>query len=177
MDKYEGKGNQGVLLIGENAQGSSHLIKLLEGHGCHCSFATSHQEACLLLSTQCFDLVLGPTRLRECSNFPLLNLLEGSNVTMFYFQLVEDGCWWLPALRSGRRCFGSHALRPSDFVVSLNEVIAELRAVRLASVENEPALVSVPARPSRPATSFMVERRACSCWSQPASWASLCLTA
>src|SRR5580658_4881151 len=117
-----------ALLIGENSQGSSHLVKLLEGHGCQCSFATSYQEACSLLGTRHFDLVLSPIRLRECSVFPLVDFLAGSDVTMFYFQLVEDGCWWLPALRSGQKCFGSHALRPSEFVVSLSEIVAELWA-------------------------------------------------
>jgi CheY-like chemotaxis protein len=131
-----------ALLIGESCQGSAHLVKLLEGHGCECSFATSYQEACSLLGARPFDLVLSPIRLRDCSIFPLVGLLQGSGVTLFYFQLVEDGCWWLPALRSGRACFGSHALRPSEFVVSLNEIVAELRAGSRAPAENQPALAS-----------------------------------
>ena len=131
-----------ALLIGENSQGSSHLVKLLEGHGCECSFATSYQEACSLLGTQPFDLVLSPMRLRDCSVFPLVSLLDGSDVTLFYYQLVEDGCWWLPALRSGQKCFGSQALRPSEFVVSLNEVIAEIRSGSRVAAEDQPTLVS-----------------------------------
>lgn len=131
-----------ALLIGESCQGSAHLVKLLEGHGCECSFATSYQETCSLLGTQPFDLVLSPTRIRDCSIFPLAGLLEGSDVTLFYFQLVEDGCWWLPALRCGRKCFGSYALRPSEFVVSLNEILAETRVGSRLPVENQPALVS-----------------------------------
>lgn len=136
-----------ALLIGENSQGSSHLVKLLKGNGCECSFATSYQEACSLLGTQPFDLVLSPMRLRDCSIFPLVSLLDGSGVTLFYFQLVEDGCWWLPALRLGEKCFGSHALRPSEFVVSLNEVIAEIRSGSRVPAEDRPALVSA-AQPS-----------------------------
>jgi DNA-binding NtrC family response regulator len=131
-----------ALLIGENSQGSSHLAKILEGRGCDCRFATSYQEACSLLDTQHFDLVLSPLRLRDRSIFPLASLLEGSSITLFYFQLVEDGCWWLPALRSGRKCFGTHALRPSEFVISLNEIIAELQVESRGSAENEPELVS-----------------------------------
>ena len=131
-----------ALLIGENSQGSSHLVKLLEGRGCECSFATCYQEACSLLGTQPFDLVLSPMRLRGSSVFPLVSFLDGSAVTLFYFQLVEDGCWWLPALRSGEKCFGSHALRPSEFVVSLNEVIAEIRSRSRAPAEHQPVLVS-----------------------------------
>jgi hypothetical protein len=130
-----------ALLIGESRQGSAHLVKLLEGHGCECSFATSYREACSLLGARPFDLVLSPIRLRDCSVFPLVGLLQGSDVTLFYFQLVEDGCWWLPALRSGRACFGSHALRPSEFVVSLGEIVAELR--RVASTGRKPAGVDL----------------------------------
>lgn len=133
-----------ALLIGENSQGSSHLAKLLEGRGCKCSFATSYPEACSLLDTQSFDLVLGPLRLRDSSIFPLVGLLEGSNVTLFYFQPVEDGCWWLPALRRGRRCFGSDALRPSEFVVSLNGIISEMRVESQVPAENQPGWVSSP---------------------------------
>jgi CheY-like chemotaxis protein len=131
-----------ALLIGENPRGSSHLVKVLEGHGCDCSFATSYQEVYSILGTQHFDLVLSPLRLRDCSMFPLANLLERSNITLFYFQLVEDGCWWLPALRSGRKCFGSHALPPSEFVISLNEIIAQPWAESRVSPENQPASIS-----------------------------------
>jgi CheY-like chemotaxis protein len=133
-----------ALLIGENSQGSSHLVRLLEGHGCECSFATSYEEACSLLGTQLFDLVLSRLRLRDSSTFPLVGLLEGSGVTLFYFQLVEDGCWWLPALRSGQKCFGSHALRPSEFVVSLNEIIAEMRVQSPVPADDQPAWPSTP---------------------------------
>jgi hypothetical protein len=131
-----------ALLIGENAQGSSHLAKLLQERGCTCSFATSYREACSLLNGERFDLVLSPTRLRDCSIFPLLSLLEGSCVTLFYFQLVEDGCWWLPALRSGRKCFGSYALRPSEFVVSLGEIIDDIHEGSQDTVNAHPASVS-----------------------------------
>jgi hypothetical protein len=116
-----------ALLIGENAQGSLNLIKRLEGYRCECRFVTSYQEARSLLKFQRFDLVLSPMRLRGSSLFPLVNQLEGSQITLFYFQAVEEGCWWLPALRSGRNCFGSCALRPSEFIVSLGQIMDEIQ--------------------------------------------------
>jgi hypothetical protein len=116
-----------VLLIGENSQGSSYLIKRLEGQGCKCTFATSYQDAVTLFSIQDFDLILSPMRVREKSVFPLIGLLERSRTTLFYFQPVEEGCWWLPALRFGRNCYGSYALRPSEFVASLDVVIDEIQ--------------------------------------------------
>jgi len=113
-----------VLLVGENAQGSSYLAKRLQG--CECEFAVSYQEACSLLRAQDFDLVLSPMRLRDGSLFPLLGLLDGSGNTLFYSHAVEKGCWWLPALRHGHNCFGSSALRPSEFVAMLDGTIEEI---------------------------------------------------
>jgi hypothetical protein len=133
-----------ALLIGENSQGSSHLARLLGSHGFECCFASSYWDACALLGTRQFDLVLSPMRLRDSSIFPLVGLLEGSEVTLFFFQLVEDGCWWLPALRSGRLCFGTYALRPSEFVASLNEVIEEVRAQLPMAEILQPVLASGP---------------------------------
>ena len=89
-----------ALLIGESPQGSSHLAKRLQERGCECEFAVSYQEARSLLGAQHFDLVLSPMRLRDVSLFPLICLLDRSNITLFYFHAVEDGCWWLPALRA-----------------------------------------------------------------------------
>jgi DNA-binding NtrC family response regulator len=116
-----------ALLIAENAHGCSYLANRLQGHGCDCSFATSYQEACSSLQSHGFELVLSPTKLRGITVFPLIDLLEGSTVTLFYSHAVEQGCWWLPALRHGEKCFGSSALRPREFVSVLDKVIAEIR--------------------------------------------------
>jgi DNA-binding response OmpR family regulator len=146
-----------VLLIGENSQGSSFLIKRLEERGCKCTLATSYQDAITRLSSQDFDLVLSPMRARERSVFPLIGLLERSRTTLFYFQAVEEGCWWLPALRFGRNCFGSNALRPSEFMASLDVVIDEIQKARSAAakstastMQSSPAALPWPNR--RPAT-------------------------
>ena len=133
-----------VLLIGENSQGSSYLVKRLEGYRCECGFATSYQEACSLLKLQSFDLVLSPTRLRDSSLFPLVNQLEGSRTTLFFFQAAEESCWWLPALRSGRNCFGSCALRPNEFITSLGQIMGEIQADSPSLAEHKPRAASAP---------------------------------
>lgn len=122
-----------ALLIGENAQGSSYLAKRLQGRGLECSFARSYEEASSLLRAQTFGLALSPMRLRDGSLFPLIGLLHGSDITLFYYYAVEDGCLWLPALRHGERCFGSSAFRPSEFVVALDQAIEEILFERQAS--------------------------------------------
>ena len=112
-----------ALLIGETHQGSSYLARHLQERSCECECASSYQEACWLLRTQDFDLVLSPMRLRDGSLFPLIALLDGSGITLFFSHAVEDSCWWLPALRHGQNCFGSSALRPSEFAAALDEAI------------------------------------------------------
>jgi hypothetical protein len=121
-----------VLLIGENSQGSLHLIKRLARRGCDCRFATSYRDAISLLTAQDFDLVLSPTRIADSSVFPLVGVFKGSRTTWFCFLAVEEGCWWLPTLRFGQECFGSNALRPREFVSSLDLVIDEVQASAVA---------------------------------------------
>jgi hypothetical protein len=125
-----------ALLIGESRQGSSYLAKRLQERGFRCEFATSYEEIRSLIRAQRFDLVLGPTKLRNVSLLPLLDWLAGSTATLFYSQAVEEGCWWLPALRHGERCFGSCALRPSEFMSALDETISEVIS-RLKALSSE----------------------------------------
>jgi hypothetical protein len=116
-----------VLLIAKSPQGSSYLTERLVKKGCGCEFASSLAEAASRIRANDYDLVMSATRLRDGGAFPLMDLLEGSDTALFYFHAVEEGCWWLPGLRWGRRCFGSSALRASDFVPILDEVIDEIR--------------------------------------------------
>lgn len=134
--KYTNATDPRVLLIGDTAQGSSYLVKHLEGHTCKCWFAASYQEAVSLIGLHTFDLVLSPMRVRDISVFPLIGLLVRSRTTLFYFQSVEKGCWWLPAVRFGRECFGSYALRPSEFIPCLELIIDEVEAARPTVAES-----------------------------------------
>ncbi|MGH9679454.1 MAG: hypothetical protein ACRD4Y_05855 [Candidatus Acidiferrales bacterium] len=112
------------------------MAKRLEGRGCTCKFASSYQEAVAMYCYHDFDLVLSPTKVRERSTFPLLSLLERSRTTLFYYLSVERGCWWLPALHLGRKCLGSYAMRPSEFIASLDVLVDEIRAGSQASAKS-----------------------------------------
>ena len=96
-----------VLLIRKGQTGHSPLSNRLARRGCQCLFATSSQEIGPLLASHHCDLVLGPVRLDGDSLYPLISHLHGSRTTLFYYLIVEDGCWWLPAVWMGANCFGA----------------------------------------------------------------------
>jgi len=123
-------GKPKALLVGEKPLLRSNLAKHLEGRGCECVFAASYDEACARLRSEPCDLVLSPMRLGGMTLFPLMDLLDGSEATLFYFHLVEEGFWCLPALRQGHRCFGSSALRHAEFLSQLDELIDRLQMSR-----------------------------------------------
>jgi hypothetical protein len=143
--------NVKALLIQERLQGSGQLEKYLRACGCECHRAGSYKEACYLLGVDEFDLVLSPMRLPDTSLFPLLNLLNGSRITLFYWLAVDGGCLWLPALRHGQNCFGSSTLSTGKFVLELETVIKEIRTEASAGdtqpvVANElPGALATPA--------------------------------
>jgi PleD family two-component response regulator len=128
-------GKPKALLVGEKAVRRSSLQEHLEGKGFECSFASSYDEARSQLSGQAFDLVFSPLRLSGMNLFSLMELLEGSEVTLFYFHAVEQGFWCLPALRQGQRCFGSSGLRPNEFLAHLDELIDSIHRNRRGALE------------------------------------------
>lgn len=121
------------------------LVGHLQAQGLGCEFASSSQEALSLVRIYHFHLVLSPIRLRDSSLFFLMDVLDGPEVTLFYFQAVEKGCWWLPAIRCGRPCLGSPALRPGEFTAVLDAVIDEVRFGLVGSTMNAEAVACTAA--------------------------------
>jgi hypothetical protein len=116
-----------VLLIGDNAQVFSLSLPRLEEDSCECYFAKSQEEvACLLEHTQ-FDIVLSTRTLRGTGTGGLGGLLWGGRSSLFYALRVEIDCWWLPVLQRGQECFGRPALRTSEFMSALDDVIREIK--------------------------------------------------
>ncbi len=120
LDVWRGLGAQlaaevEVPLVGEGAKGSSFLLQRLEERRCQGYFATSFQEACLLLGQQSFDLLLSTIRLQNGAICLLIALLGASRGSFFYSHPVEDSCWWLPVVKHGQTslghlCFGRENL-------------------------------------------------------------------
>jgi len=141
-DKGSEVGRVSVLLIGKSARGSSSLSNRLRKRGCDCRTAISRQEVCQLLDNYSFDLVLSPIRLNGESLYPLIGWLVGSATTLFFSQKVENGCWWLPALRFGTNCFGAPALHPREFGITLDNLLGELQRRLREDAETRPAIAS-----------------------------------
>ena len=113
-----------VLLIGEAEKGSSYLRAQLESRGCSCWFGRSTKESIALFGRHSFHMILSTSPLHQGD--PLLAELGDSNCTVYCTHSVEDGSWWLPLVRAGRKCSGAPALRPSEFVNVLDGLVTEI---------------------------------------------------
>lgn len=109
-----------VLLLGDEAS-TSWLRMYFAQRGFHCSRAES--IACRPRLGN-YRLILN-TKPRRIPHSSLLELeTEGRNI--FSALPVENGCWWLPIVREGCRCFGQPALRSREFGQILDEILGEV---------------------------------------------------
>lgn len=108
-----------VLLVGQNTKNSPHLLEWLHGKGSRCQFAQSYRDACDLIPSTQFDLVLSEYQLPDRTAFPLMDWLEGSSATLFFSTRVENGSPWLKMLDQGRRCVGAPLVRSGDLTRAL----------------------------------------------------------
>ena len=111
-----------TLFISDNQRGCWHLARHLERLGCNCWFASTTEEVRSLLGQRSFRLVLStrPVTARG----PLMQMLRAPNRFVFYSFPVEDSCLWfqaIPDILHGPRV---SALRPSEFMSILDDLIA-----------------------------------------------------
>jgi CheY-like chemotaxis protein len=115
-----------VLLVGQNFQGSRTLTDRLHRWKFQCHFASDTRTAADLLGSHPVDLVLSHTQLPDGTGFGLLRTLARLPVSAFLCFPVENGCLWLPAIDGGKACLGLPALRPLEFVRTLDEMSRRL---------------------------------------------------
>jgi hypothetical protein len=120
-----------ILLVAGSPMGVSFLAARLRRWECEIDFASSCKEASTFVSDRRFDLVLSEYRLRDGSSFPLAASLIGSSTTLIYSYPVETNCWWLPAVKNGQSCWGSLAMRPSEFIAFLDDILKEICTPRV----------------------------------------------
>jgi hypothetical protein len=117
-----------ILLVAGSPMGVSFLAARLEKWACEIHFASSRIEADAFVSSHRFDLVLSEFGLWDGNSNSLAGSLIGSNATLVYSYPVETGCWWLPAVKNGQSCWGSLAMRPSEFIGFLDDFLKEIRS-------------------------------------------------
>lgn len=137
-----------VLLVGESRRSFFHLAKRLERLQCRCRTATSYPEAKRLIGEEKPDIVLSVVPAHQISVSMISKNLRGSKASFFYGHSVEDGTWWLPALRRGVECLGSPALRAAEFTGKLDELIEAIRQEKSAT-QTAPEQVADATDPAR----------------------------
>jgi hypothetical protein len=129
-----------ILVLGENHAGWVGLQKQLEKRGCRCWFARSAEEALALNGARDYDLILSSISVSQIDT--CLSDLGGFQANVFYCHPVEDGCWWLPIVRHGQKCFGAPGVRGREFMGVLEQIIRDRSAEPVVSDEPKPPFTS-----------------------------------
>lgn len=114
-----------VLLIGSGMKGSSSLREYFVRRRCHIECVRSVDQGLSLVKRESFDVVLGPINAEPAKKSHLIASLLGSSSHLFFSLSVEDGSWWLPAVRDGKPCPGTPAFRDRDFLPILDKLLVE----------------------------------------------------
>ncbi|MBI3485021.1 MAG: hypothetical protein HY012_07710 [Acidobacteria bacterium] len=117
-----------ALLVGANVQSYLGLQRQLSKRGWESCLVCSCQEALTLLAKKDFDLVISGLSLSDGKGSGLIPLLTGRNTNLFFYLQVEDGCWWLPAIRRGKECWGAAAIPWKDFGASVETLLEEAKS-------------------------------------------------
>ena len=112
-----------VLLVERDARCTSALESYLLKRGCELCLATSKKEALEFLDRRHFDLVLSEFLLSDGTAYELMLQLLGSSTTMFFFNAVEDGCWWMNAIYEGQDRSQDPGMRPAQFKILLDKIL------------------------------------------------------
>jgi hypothetical protein len=111
-----------VLLAGESVLQSAALRKWLRRRHCQWQFARLFDDLCKRMSQERFDLVICEYDLPDRTAFPLLDWLQGSNSTLFFFRAAGPRSTWVPVIERGRRLIEGAALKASDLPGALDKV-------------------------------------------------------
>jgi hypothetical protein len=112
-----------VLLVEKDGRCGSALESYLVRKGCEICLANSKTEALQLLNRRRFDLVLSNFLLPDGTAYELMPPVRGSSTSMFFFNAVKDGCWWVNAILDGRNHAEDPGMRPAQFKVRLDQLL------------------------------------------------------
>ena len=114
-----------VLLVGKCLIGSTELYSFLEGLAARLHSSETVAGAGSLLRRRHFDVVLSQAQLPEGSARRLLRSPLTSLVSFILSFRAESTYLWLPVIWKGQHCWGTSALRPSEFRAKLHELLGE----------------------------------------------------
>ena len=114
-----------VLLVGRNASWGTSVLKSLQKLGTELSFAAPRGLTAEQVKNGGYNVILLDSTVSPEQRKQLACELIGSEVSIFYTFPVENGCWWLPALRRGQDCHGAPAFRKSEFPLELQRILSE----------------------------------------------------
>jgi hypothetical protein len=114
-----------VLLAGENVLQSVVLRKWLRRRQCPWQFARSFGEVCKRMSQRKFELVVCQYNLPDRTAFPLLDWLDGSGSSLFFFRWAGPHSTWVSVVYRGRRCVDGPILKAADLSRALDQILDE----------------------------------------------------
>jgi hypothetical protein len=114
-----------VLLVGRSRSWGTLLLRYLEKFGSEFSFAPPQAVTPDFVKKGDYNLILLDSSVPTEQRRELSSELAGSEASLFYTFPVENGCWWLPALRRGRDCHGAPAFRRNEFPSELERILQD----------------------------------------------------
>jgi hypothetical protein len=114
-----------VLLVGRSGSWGTPVLKSLGRLRSEISYATPRQVTAEYVKRGGFNLILLDSTVPPEQRKQLSTGLIGSAVSVFYTFPVENGCWWLPALRRGEDCHGAPAFRRGEFPFELERIFQD----------------------------------------------------
>jgi len=112
----------GVLLIGRSASWGVGALQYLERFGGKLCFAAPVGGFAPLVGGD-FKLILLDASVTVEQRHRITSELAGTDADVYYSFPVENGCWWLPAMRGGRDCHGAPAFRRAEFAKELAKIL------------------------------------------------------
>lgn len=112
-----------VLLVGRSGSWGAVVLKSLAKFRSELSFAPPHSVTPDYVRARNYGLILLDSTVAPEQRRHLVSELAGSETSIFYTFPVENGCWWLPALRRGEDCLGAPAFRRNEFPFELERIL------------------------------------------------------
>jgi hypothetical protein len=114
-----------ILLAGRQGAWSEMLLKSLQKFDSELSFVPPESVTVDFVRQGGYTVLLLDSTVPAEQRRDLVSALTGSNTSVFYTFPVENGCWWLPALRFGKDCHGSPAFRRREFQAEIERILGD----------------------------------------------------